>query len=261
MPPNSRPNTDYLRQTAKRLAGIKHVTYRRMNLPVGGRALDVGSGPATDTIALSAQVGSSGLVVGVDTDHDMVAYALRQAEQAGVSSWTRHLQADAANLPFPSSSFDAVRSERAFQHMLEPERALAEMMRVVRPGGWVVVLDTDWGTLSLDTPFIDLERRLARVKAEHCLRNGYSGRRLRGLFAKSGLQELLFSAFTVTEFNYAYVRDMIQLDLVESEALRLGIATQTELELWREALQQASAEGRFYGSLTLTLAAGQKPRE
>jgi hypothetical protein len=58
------------------------------------------------------------------------------------------------------------------------------MARVTKPGGWVVVWDADWGTLSINTPEVELERRLVRVHAERELNNGYAGRQLYELFKR-----------------------------------------------------------------------------
>jgi ubiquinone/menaquinone biosynthesis C-methylase UbiE len=53
-------------------------------------------------------------------------------------------------LEFPDSSFDGVRSDRTLQHVEDPERALTELVRVVKRGRRVVVMDPDWETLALD---------------------------------------------------------------------------------------------------------------
>ena len=56
------------------------------------------------------------------------------------------MDGDAVSLPFRDASVDAVRCERVFQHLPDPEAAVAEMVRVLRPGGRVVLMDSDWGT-------------------------------------------------------------------------------------------------------------------
>jgi hypothetical protein len=63
-------------------------------------------------------------------------------------------------------------------YYIEVENALAEMVRVTRRGGWIVAVDTDWGSLSIDHPEIDIERRLARVLPEKAVPDGYAGRQL-----------------------------------------------------------------------------------
>src|SRR5712692_6847571 len=88
----------------------KKASYELLRLAPGHRVLDVGCGPATDTISLGRLVGPSGEVVGVDYDAEMIDEANRRAEVAGVGAWVQHRQADAAGLPFASNVFDAARS-------------------------------------------------------------------------------------------------------------------------------------------------------
>lgn len=57
---------------------------------------------------------------------------------------------DALALDGPDGSFDAVRSEPTLQWLADPEAAIAEMARVLRPGGRIALIDTDWSTLLLD---------------------------------------------------------------------------------------------------------------
>ena len=99
----------YLAAMAERLKQTKDRSYSLMHVQPGQRVLDVGCGPGTDTIPLAHLVGSTGEVVGVDTDADMIAQASLSAASAGVASWVTHQQADAMALPFATASFDACR--------------------------------------------------------------------------------------------------------------------------------------------------------
>ena len=253
-------DSDYLQMAAHLLQGSKQRTYDLMHIRPGQRLLDMGCGPGTDTIPLSELAGAGGEVIGVDNDAGMIAEATRRAEAAGVSPWVEHQQVDVTTgLPFPDNTFDACRSERLFQHLFHPEQALAEMARVTKPGGWIVVLDTDHGTKSIDTPEVDIERRLARVAAERCLNNGYAGRQLYRLFKRAGLVEISVETISIPFTDYALCRQANFLDRVEAEALSAGVITPTELQRWRASLEHADAEGVFFASGTGAILAGRKP--
>jgi ubiquinone/menaquinone biosynthesis C-methylase UbiE len=257
--PKGYVDTRYLDALARPLAPAKKRTYELMRIRPGHHVLDAGCGPGTDTIDLAALVGAAGKVVGVDYDPAMLAEADRRAEQAGVCDRVEHKQADATSLPFEAGSFDSCRSERLFQHLLEPAKALSEMARVTRPGGWIVVLDTDHGSISLDTDEIDIERRLFRFQAERCLNNGYSGRRLYRLFKRQGLVDLQVEMFPIFTTDFAIGRYMSRLDVAEREALAAGVITQEELDRWRASLERAGREGVLFGSASMVLVAGRKP--
>lgn len=249
---------NYLDVTAELLRQAKQHSYAALHLEPGHRVLDVGCGPGTDTIPLAQWVAPGGQVVGVDQDAVMLNLAEQNAARAGVSDHVKHLRGDALALPFAPDCFDACRSERLFLHLLEPDRALAEMIRVTRPGGWIVALDTDHGSMSINTPEVDIERRLIRVLAERCLNNGYSGRQLYQRFAQQRLADIAIELFPFYVTHYALARQVARLDRVEEEALACGIVTPEELARWRASLEQADAQGAFFGCSTLIMVAGRK---
>lgn len=251
-------DSQLLRTLAELLNRAKQRSYALMQLQPFDKVLDVGCGPGTDTIPLAQLIGPKGQVVGVDHDEAMIAEAGQRADQAGVSTWVKHARADITSLPFESDRFDSCRSERLFQHLLNPEQALSEMTRVTKRGGWLVVLDTDWGTTSIDTSEVDIERRLARVLAERVLHNGYSGRQLYRLFKQQGLADISIEMFPTPVTSYALLRQVMILDRVEKEALAAGIVTHDELDRWRSSLEQAEASGVCFGSGMLVMAVGRK---
>ncbi len=107
-----------------------------LGLPPGAAVLEVGCGAGLLTLALA----NSGLrVVATDASTEMTALARRQAERAGVSEAIEIARADARDLPYPPASFDLVLALGLLPWLADPGPAVAEMARVVRPGGWVVL--------------------------------------------------------------------------------------------------------------------------
>jgi ubiquinone/menaquinone biosynthesis C-methylase UbiE len=107
---------------------------RRLLAPSGEeRALDVGTGAGEIAIALSPFVRE---VIGVDIVPELLAEGRKRAP-ANVEL----LEADATALPFELGSFDIVATARTLHHVPRPELVLAEMNRVLRPGGTMVVVD------------------------------------------------------------------------------------------------------------------------
>jgi SAM-dependent methyltransferase len=122
-----------------------------------GRVLDVGSGPGRLAVRL-AQVAPRLEVHGVDIARSMVARATRRAERAGLSDRVRFTVGDAARLPFPEAHFDGVVSTLTLHHLKDPARALAEVHRVLKPGGEVWIYDLADGLLGHGLAEEDLTR-------------------------------------------------------------------------------------------------------
>jgi SAM-dependent methyltransferase len=106
--------------------------------------LEVGCGLGGALMTIAA-ANPAGRYVGIDLSENMVAEARRSANEVGVAAEFR--TGDATVLDFADDEFDAVRAERVLQWLPDPQAAVAEMIRVTRPGGRIVLLDTDWRTL------------------------------------------------------------------------------------------------------------------
>jgi arsenite methyltransferase len=111
----------------------------------GERILDVGCGPGFYVEELLAMVGPGGAVVGVDSSPQMLAAA---AARCGRQDNVAFQQGDATALPVDDASFDAALCVQVLEYVADPTVALAEMHRVLRPGGRVVVWDIDWATVT-----------------------------------------------------------------------------------------------------------------
>jgi arsenite methyltransferase len=99
-------------------------------------ALDVGAGPGSITTSLAHAAGTGGLALGVDISEPMLARAVRAAAGPQVG----FLRADAQKLPFRDETFDAAISVAVLQLVPDPAAALAEIARVLKPGGRVAVM-------------------------------------------------------------------------------------------------------------------------
>ena len=99
--------------------------------------LEVACGPAAISRALAPKVGR---VQGVDLTPAMVEKAREEATAEGIEN-AEFAVGDATALEFEDASFDGVVTRFSFHHIPAPQRVLAEMARVVRPGGWVIVSD------------------------------------------------------------------------------------------------------------------------
>lgn len=110
----------------------------------GESVLDVGSGPGHQVFEMVPVVGSTGRVQGVDAAESAIEISRRRcADLENV----RFDVGEASSLPFEDASFDAVMSSQVFEYLEDVTGPLAEMYRVLKPGGRVLIHDTDWGAL------------------------------------------------------------------------------------------------------------------
>jgi len=105
----------------------------------GSRVLDVAAGTGESTLRAAARVGSKGHVVAADVSASMLNVAAEAARKAGMTNVETRVM-NAENLEFDADSFDAVVCRIALMLFPNPAKALAEMRRVVKPGGKVTVM-------------------------------------------------------------------------------------------------------------------------
>ncbi len=106
----------------------------------GGEVLDVGTGPARLPIAL-CRADRRLRVLGIDLAGPMIELARRNVLDAELADRIRFARGDAKSLPFPDGRFEAVVSNTIVHHIPDPAPALAEMARLVAPGGTLMIRD------------------------------------------------------------------------------------------------------------------------
>ena len=104
----------------------------------GMKILDIASGTADLAIEFARRAGADN-VVASDINHEMLAIGRRRLQTAGLAAET--VEADAENLPFKDDSFDVVTVSFGIRNMTHKDRALKEMLRVLKPGGRLLVLE------------------------------------------------------------------------------------------------------------------------
>ena len=123
--------------------GIHHLwrraTVAASGVRAGSSVLDCAPGTGDLALAFKRAVGPTGRVVGTDFNADMLSYAPAKAQQSGLD--VAFEVADAMHLPYADATFDAASISFGIRNVDDPRVALADMARVVKPGGKVVVLE------------------------------------------------------------------------------------------------------------------------
>jgi ubiquinone/menaquinone biosynthesis C-methylase UbiE len=220
----------------------------------GHHVLDVGCGPGTDLMALAAAAGPTGSVFGIDQDPQMVATA--RARMAGQPT-VQVRQADAHALPFQAHSIDRARTDRVLMHVADPAAVLAELHRVLRPGGLLTLAEPDWDTLAIDHPDLAISRAFTRSIAERVNRNPAIGRQLPRLATQAGytLRTVRNAAAVFTDFDTA--ETILGLRRNTDRAVAAGYFTADDSRAWIERL----TTGTFFATVSFITVLAQSSVE
>jgi len=163
-------------------------------LKPGMALLDCGCGEGTITVDLAAAV-VPGQVVGLDIAPGTLQHARQLAGERGLSN-VRFEVGNVYALPFPDHSFDAVFSHALFEHLTDKPKALGEIQRVLKPGGFCGVRAPDLGARISEPPdpLIDQFLLLFAKIREELGGESNVGRRLYGLLRQAGFTNVQGSA-------------------------------------------------------------------
>ncbi len=169
--------------------------FERLGISSGQRVLDLGCGPLGVLDLLSARVGPTGEVVGFDNEPRMIEFAERSIAERGLSN-VELVQGDAMSTGLPADSFDLAHERLVLIHVPAPQEVVAEMIRVVRPGGWIVVENVDktaWSCEPAHPAWTALfDALIAAWKAAGP--DPFIGRRMPRLLGDAGLIDISFDA-------------------------------------------------------------------
>jgi arsenite methyltransferase len=224
-------------------------------LQPGEHALDIGSGPGLLAVEMAREVGGQGSVTGVDPSEDMLAIA--RSQQSSDEQRLTYLIGTATELPVPDAGFDAVTSTQVYEYVADMPAALAEARRVLRPGGRLVVLDTDWDSIVWRSGDDARMRRVLAAWDEH-LADPYLPRRLPSLLRDAGFA--LTKADVIPLLNIGYRADTYSAGLIGFVAAfvtgRQGV-DQDEVAAWEADLRSLGED--YFCSLNRYLFVATRP--
>ncbi len=237
----------------------------RVGIGPGQAAIDVGCGPRGILDLLAERTSPGGRVVGLDIDPANVAMAsglVRERQLAGVEV----IRADAKHTGLPADSFDLVHARTLLINIPEPETAVAEMVRLAKPGGWVAGQEPDAG-LSLCYPHLPAWDRINEIFQATYRQQGADpliGRRLTELFRDAGLVDVGLDV-RAGVFPAGCSRRTIRLELIRSmrpKIIGFGLSNDRELdELDQAAREHLSDPRTLVMSYLYFLAWGHKPAD
>lgn len=202
--------------------------FQRIGVGSGWRCWEVGAGSASVPGWLSEQVGTEGRVLATDIDLSWIS------EPVPFETRLHELGADAA----PEVGFDLVHCRLVLVHILQRERAFADLLGALRPGGWLVVEEADPALQPLLCPDESgpRERLANRIKsgfrtlmADRGVDLAY-GRTLPRRFREAGLVDVEADAFFPVSSPACILLEVATVDQIRERLTSAGIATDEDVE-------------------------------
>jgi ubiquinone/menaquinone biosynthesis C-methylase UbiE len=218
-----------------------------LQLAPGQRVIDVGCGPGFYAAELLERIGPQGSVVGVDASPSMLAVAARRCAGKGRASFH---EAHATSLPVASESFDRALSVQVLEYVADVPAALAEIHRVLRPGGRAVVWDVDWSTLSWHSEDPERMGRVLRAWDRH-LAHPALPRKLGAALRAAGFVDVraephVFATLELDSESYG----SMALPLVEQYVAGLEDPGADVTKAWAQEQRELGARGEYFFAVT-----------
>ena len=236
-----RDEQERLARQAQELAQESARLFDQIGVREGWRVVEIGCGPQGCLGLLAERVGASGRVVGVERSAEQAETA-RGFVAANRLANVEVLAGDGRATGLPAGSFDLATARLVLVNVPEPEQIVAELVRLVRPGGFVALHEADSSTQRCDPPH-PAQTRLIALLERYAAMNGID--RSIGLRAPRLLREAGLEAVRVNPLVHVYPpghgRRMLVLDFVANareRVLEKSLIAATELDELTAALRR-----------------------
>lgn len=251
-------SADEARRLGDQANTLAELLHSGTTYPAGSRVLEVGCGVGAQTVHLVA-ANPQAEFVAIDLSEDSLAQARARVLAELPDATVQWQQADLLELPFPDDDFDHLFVCFVLEHLREPERALAALRRVLKPGGTITVIEGDHGSAfyhpasTSAQAAIDCQVRLQAAAGGDAL----IGRRLQPLLTAAGYDDVMVRPRTVyadetrPEFVDGFTRStfIAMVGSVGAEAVAAGLVSAAD---WDRGIADLRRTGEPGGTFHYT---------
>lgn len=234
----------------------RRIMLKRLAIKRGDHILDIGCGPGLLALDIANSISPVGAIIGVDPSAEMRALAKKRCR--GVAS-INIVDGDAVKLPCDTSSLDIAIATQVYEYVAEIENALLEAYRVLKPGGRIAIIDTDWDSVVMHTFNRKRMHAVMEIHRDHFVHPDLPGK-LPSLLVKTGFS--LTYAGTIPIINMSLSPENFCGDVLRGLAKRaqknnhLGPVI---ADAWLEELETLDKAGEFFFSVTRFFFIAAKP--
>ena len=229
--------------------------FKELAAQAGEQILDVGCGTGGTTRALARQEKGIRQITGVDNSAIMIAEAENRA--AGLNLPLAYQVADAHQLPFDENTFDRCYSIGVFEIIDQPQNILAEMNRVLHPGGRLVIVTGDIDASMIDAADKTVTRKIIHYACDY-ENNGWIGRQLPGYCHDLGLIDIKTTTRMLAITRYERWAKVWWQKWAKG-AQAAGAISANELKDWLNDLQARDQAGKFFATWAGIIVTAVKP--
>lgn len=214
-----------------------------VNLKTGERAMEFGCGAGFYAFEAAQFVGPTGQISAIDISEDQIAAT--KARCADLQNVDVRV-ADITALPFDSETFDAIWGVQVLEYVTDVDLALAEIRRVLRPGGRLIILATNWHSIVWHSENPERMQRVLRAFDAHCPDPNQPSK-LHGKIRSAGLQVARQTPMPVLNTTY---RDALLsrwiAPLVEMYVVGQNSISKDEAEAWISEFEDLDRRGEYW---------------
>lgn len=234
----------------------RRVTMKQLSVQAGEDVLDIGCGSGFLTLELARAVGESGSVDALDISPEMVDAALERCRGMPQVSAS---QGDVTKLEKPPGSYDAVTCTQVLLYVADVDNALTRMVRALRPGGRLAVLETDWRGVVMNSGHPELTDAVFGAW-DDAVPSPNLPVRLHRLMRAAGLEDIRVTAIPLLNTEYdPGLFSVSTLDWMGSNAVRRGAVSREESRKWQDDLESLGREGDYLFCVNRFLFIGTRP--